>query len=142
MKHFTIYYLVALTVNLFNIDDGKTTQSEINMPFKEFFTIFGSDSLFQIANITFPLTYSTFDIEDNETQILILKKNWKFIDFTNDAKARNYKMNAFEVILKKDGNCMIYIKKGIDNGINVNYYFYFSVKKNIWTLKKIIDRSS
>jgi len=109
--------------------------------FQAFFNRFAADSAFQTQHIAFPLTYRITDIEDNEEVLTFNATTWYFIDFTEDKEAANREIDAYEGLFKATGkDKMLYIRKGIDNGINI--YYYFEMHLNKWYLVKVFDFST
>ncbi len=112
-----------------------------NEPFEVFFQQFGMDSAYQSQRIVFPLTISMIDREDKLSKETIQKKEWGFLNFSEDSLASKNDIDAFKGILEKKGDSShIYKREGIDNGINVAYYF--SRKAGKWYLVTIVDKSS
>lgn len=109
--------------------------------FSSFFYNFSKDSVFQKERIIFPLKYSYEDIDSGLINELLDNNKWFYIDFNKDKSAKNNNVDAFEVIVKKiSENKIKYIRKGIDNGILVEFYFIKINDK--WFLVSVNDFST
>lgn len=107
--------------------------------FEDFFKEFSSNPTFQSSRINFPLKHSYYDGEsliDDE----ISGNDWEYIDFGQDSLASARKEDAYSIELKSNQNSVEYLRKGIDNGISMSYYF--EKRKAQWFLVKILDRSN
>lgn len=110
--------------------------------FFEFFQVFCQDSAFQLTRIRFPLT-ETYLSSNLDTVITrrIRKDEWKFIQI------KEFKSNTFEYYFDSfsnrklpDSDEMVYAIIGVENGIQVNYYFK---RENYqWFLVKVEDLST
>ncbi len=109
--------------------------------FEEFFESFKSKSDFQARRISFPLEVETYDILDNKQTRRLNYGDWSYIDFTKDADAINFELSAFETVIEhKSSSQVIYLRRGIDNGIRMVYHFENIDSK--WFLTKIVDQST
>jgi ribosomal protein L19 len=80
---------------------------------------------------------------DNEEEFILLTKDWLFEDFINDHDAMKSKYDQFEGIVLKISNIEYkYVRKGIDNGIKIEYYFELEIEDCRWFLVKIINSST
>lgn len=118
---------------------NRSTPSE--QDFLTFLEQFGSDSLFQSKHIKYPLPYYYYsDDSDELISKSIDRRDWKFIDFSDDGLGRNLSENAFDVdIEKRDSMNVTYSLRGIDNGIMISYDF--TVLDGQWTLIKMTNAS-
>jgi hypothetical protein len=130
------------------IESPKVTEkfSEVKEVTKEkfdtFFEKFGTDSVFQLSRISFPISYYTVDIEDNKEEYVYSKDDFWYIDFTEDSQAAERKVDAYEPVIKRDDDSKAtYIRMGIDNGIRIEYYFEMN-DKGEWYLVEIVDNSN
>tara|TARA_R110000868_G_scaffold257996_4_gene515252 strand:+ start:544 stop:1059 length:516 start_codon:yes stop_codon:yes gene_type:complete len=109
--------------------------------FEDFFKKFSGDSIFQKRRIRYPISCYTFDILDNREEYVISREDWVFENFMRDKEAPQFEYDAYESVVKKiDVGEVIYKRRGIDNGIMVEYYFFLRNEK--WILEQIIDRSN
>jgi hypothetical protein len=130
-------------------DAGKVNKDvvdEKNMPIKEdfeaFFQDFATDSMFQSLRIAYPISYYSIDIEDNQEEYVYNKNDFWYIDFTKDSEASAQIVDAYEpLIIKEDDSKILYVRKGIDNGIRIEYHFEIN-KLGKWHLTKIVDTSN
>jgi hypothetical protein len=145
-------YLVFIAFMLFSCRTETTKQNEINnqkisnVRDEEDFTLFlekfGEDSVFQLSRISFPISYYKIDIEDNKEEFVYQKNDFWYIDFSKDISAANKQTDAFESLTKMDGDAKAtYIRKGIDNGIRMEYYFERN-EKGEWWMVKVVDNSN
>jgi hypothetical protein len=126
-----------------SLDSLQKIPSQENESFDTFFKKFSSDSIFQLCRIRFPLSYYVVDIMDNEEEFILLTKDWLFEDFINDHDAMKSKYDQFEGIVLKISNIEYkYVRKGIDNGIKIEYYFELEIEDCRWFLVKIINSST
>jgi hypothetical protein len=90
--------------------------------------------------VLFPLKYTSEEIEEGLVHETIDESKWYYIDFNKDKFANSLSEDAysFEIIKKKDK--VEYIRKGIDNGINV--IFVFKLKDGRWYLTSVSDLST
>lgn len=139
MKHLIISSIILILCSFHNKSDSIICCSQIDDSFDQFFVSFSKDSLFQKKRITFPLMYCSFDIEDNMDTVYVESEDWDFIDFSLDNEAKNREIDAYDVVIKKGKKDVVYRRVGIDNGININYYF--SLNETNWYLVKIVNKS-
>jgi hypothetical protein len=132
-------------ISLFNTCDSHKVSSKnenINESklFTDFFDKFSKDSIFQKKRVLFPLKYTSEEIEEGLVHETIDESKWYYIDFNKDKFANSLSEDAysFEIIKKKDK--VEYIRKGIDNGINV--IFVFKLKDGRWYLTSVSDLST
>ena len=126
--------------------ENKDVVGELNMPIKEdfetFFLDFATDSMFQSSRIAYPISYYSIDIEDNQEEYVYNKNDFWYIDFTMDIEASTQIVDAYEpLIIKEDNSKILYVRKGIDNGIRIEYHFEIN-KIGKWHLIKIVDTSN
>ncbi|CAL2058851.1 DUF4348 domain-containing protein [Tenacibaculum sp. 190524A05c] len=114
-----------------------------SLPFERFFEKFSTNEEFQKENIKYPLklTYIT-DLETSsiETKIYKNQSEWKFIDFSEDIKAREREYDQYEVMIITSDQKKLYKQKGIDNGILVIYQF--EKIEGCWKLTLVEDESA
>ncbi len=140
-----VFFCILLTFAHCSNINKANEKKELAMPnstvFNLFFEKFATDSIFQYSSVNFHITYYSYDIEDKLTEIVINQSEWYFIDFSKDEVARNNKVDAYEIIVEElDNGQVIYVRRGIDNGILIQYFFEYKGIK--WGLFKIIDRSN
>lgn len=146
-----IFLLIACAGRAERTGDGKegnrspyrTAAGQImqNETFAFFFQRFTSDSAFQHSRIQFPLSYYTFDIEDNKEEYVVAEGDWEFVHFSEDAEAAKRQIDAFAGIIKAINDSeVVYLRKGIDNGIRIEYHFFR--ENGIWHMTKILDYSN
>ena len=116
--------------------------THINEDFFVFFQAFCTDSAFQLSRIKFPLTetYLGYNLDSVITR-RITKNDWKF------RRIKKFETNTFEYYFSSFANRklpetdeMVYSVLGIENGIQINYYFKRENGK--WFLVKIEDLST
>ncbi|MEM1408842.1 MAG: DUF4348 domain-containing protein [Bacteroidota bacterium] len=127
------------------ITEEQNTEQTVDLEeiesFDQFLIEFGEDSIFQKSRIEFPLSYYTFDIEDNREEYTIPESDWLYEDFTMDKEASKRKVDAYKpVVESKNSKEATYLRKGIDNGIRIEYHFKFLEDK--WMLNKVLDYSN
>lgn len=126
--------------------EDKDVVGEFNVLVKEdfeaFFQDFATDSMFQSSRIAYPISYYSIDIEDNQEEYVYNKYDFWYIDFTVDSEASTQIVDAYEpLIIKEDKSKILYVRKGIDNGIRIEYHFEIN-KTGKWHLIKIVDTSN
>lgn len=133
--------IVFVLVQIQCAGNYKENSSEIDSTFNEFFEKFSSDPEFQLDRINFPISYWSYDIEDALSKVEIKKEDWDYINFLEDQDAVNREVDAFKPKIKKvSEEDVMYIRAGIDNGIQIEYHFYKDSSN--WQLVKIIDKST
>jgi hypothetical protein len=116
--------------------------NEINREeFDAFFNRFSEDSIFQLSRVNFPISYYSVDIENNKETYVYSKEEFWYTDFTKDREAVTLIEDAYETVIEEGISKTLYIRKGIDNGIRIEYYFEMN-EKGEWYLVKIIDYSN
>lgn len=109
--------------------------------FKVFFDRFSKDSVFQKDRIEFPLMTRFYE---DVTEPLVLnyfqESDFPYIDFREDAFAMQNETDKFTVEIVKEGDLMVYRRKGYDNGILVSYKF--KLVNDAWFLIEVLDESS
>jgi len=124
------------------IKENKNAENKCPKKFETFFNQFGTDKSFQLNHIKFPLSYS-FPSDDyvNTIDSVINKKDFQFINFSEDEKAMESEFDKYEIIITKiREDKMIYKRQGYDNGIFISYEFVWI--NNCWTMVKILDQST
>jgi hypothetical protein len=142
MKYVVYIILLSLTAGC-AIKSTNESSSKNDESFEDFFKKFGSSEKFQASRIKFPLKLSYYDEyeEDSLTDSEIKAEDWKFVDFGKDSLASTKKEDAYNIEVIKNGlDAVEYLRKGIDNGISISYYF--EKEKTKWFLVKIVDRSN
>lgn len=134
-------YIILIIFNLLIGCAAKNTNESLkgDEVFKDFFKEFSSNSNFQLSRIQFPLKHSYYD-GDSLMEDEIASDDWEYIDFNRDSSASARKEDAYSIELKSSPSSVEYVRKGIDNGISMSYYF--EKKKTQWFLVKIVDRSN
>ena len=115
-----------------------TKPTTLNGCFKDFCMI----EEFQLNRIKFPLTdvYLSEDLNNTLTNY-IKKSEWKYLaikQFSNNTF--EYYFDSFENQELPDKDEMVYSIIGIENGIQINYYF--KRIKNKWYLVKVENLST
>ena len=108
--------------------------------FTSFLYQFSSDSLFQINRIQFPLTFITLNYEIfEEVEKKIQEKDWRFETVFPAQERRAQVYDNFDRELR-DSDERVFSWHGIDNGINIHYFFKRINGK--WFLVKYEDTST
>ncbi|MFY0651642.1 MAG: hypothetical protein JXQ96_06390 [Cyclobacteriaceae bacterium] len=157
MKMINIKFLILMPIVLFSCElakkeeasgrmENESKEPEIKEPvieeFDKFFERFGEDSIFQIARISFPISYYSKDIMDNKKEYVYGKGDFGYINFVNDNTANQRETDAFEPLIETISDTETsYIRRGIDNGIRIEYFFNMN-ENGEWFLEKIIDNSN
>jgi hypothetical protein len=108
--------------------------------FDSFLLKFSTDSIFQVSRIKFPLEFKTLDYDTfKELKKTINKKDWRMDNiFMNEEKVSqiydNFSLNI------KDTDERVFRWVGVENGINVLYFFKRIEGK--WYLIKFEDTST
>jgi hypothetical protein len=129
--------LVGCGTKTTELTTDKNVQGE---NFDDFINKFRSDSLFQIERIKFPLTFVTWDIDDNLATEEISRENWRHLrlEYKNEFGTREIDAYTQETKIYAD-SAKIELR-GVDNGIHVDYVF---IKVNgQWTLTTERDYSN
>lgn len=143
LRLFFLTYMVLMGCSAKKNMDSSKEATLTDSSFKDFFLRFSIDSAFQTSRIKFPLGYSYYDGYDSDSLSVdtIKLEDWTFIDFSDDSLAAKNEEDAYQVeFTETDPNVVEYLRKGIDNGIFVNYHF--SKVHGKWYLTKIADRSN
>ncbi len=117
------------------------TKEIIREEFDTFFKRFSEDSVFQLSRIDFPISYYSVDIEDNKEEYVYNKNDFWYINFIEDSEAATRNADAYEPVIEKGDSKTRYIRKGIDNGIRIEYYFEMN-DKGEWYMVEIVDNSN
>lgn len=151
----TIIYLTGVVMVILMSGCGETKKEEalkagetapktreiIREEFDTFFKRFSEDSVFQLSRIDFPISYYSVDIEDNKEEFVYDKNDFWYIDFTEDRQAATRNTDAYEPVIEKGDLKTRYIRKGIDNGIRIEYYFERNATGE-WYMVEIVDNSN
>jgi hypothetical protein len=129
------------TENIRNIEKADSKEEVSSEKFEAFFDRFSKDSVFQISRVEFPISYYAVDIEDNKEEYVYNKAEFWYTDFTEDSEAITRDVDAYKPVLEKGESKTLYTRKGIDNGIWIEYHFETN-DKGEWYLVKIIDNSN
>ena len=119
--------------NEFKLNENKQISENFFIFFQDFCTI----EEFQLQRIKFPLTevYLSEDLND-KIESFIKKENWEYIELKKfDDNTFEYYFDNFTDREIKETNEKIYSILGIENGININYFF--KKIKDKWYLVKI-----
>lgn len=114
----------------------------INEDFFVFFHDFCTDSTFQLNRIKFPLmeTYLGSNLDSVITR-RIARSDWKFVRIKKfEANTFEYYFSSFTNRKLPETDEMVYSILGVENGIQINYYFKRENGK--WFLVKIEDLST
>lgn len=116
-------------------------KEECTKDFNVFFDRFGSEQSYQMEHIRFPLAFSfPSDDYDRTIDTLISRKDYRFIDFSQDKNALSNETDKFTASIDKRADKMIYFRQGYDNGILIAYEF--AMIDGCWKLIKITDDST
>jgi hypothetical protein len=129
--------LVGCGTKTTELTTDKNVQGE---NFDDFFNNFRSDSLFQIERVKFPLTFVTWDIDDNLATEEISRENWRHLrlEYKNEFGTREIDAYTQETKIYAD-SAKIELR-GVDNGIHVDYVF--NKVDGQWTLTTERDYSN
>lgn len=141
-----IIFFTVISCNYNNKRNSEAINSNTaighDSPFDAFFKKFTEDSDFQISRIIFPLEQRYYD-ENTDTLIsqYLEKENWKFVELDKPSgdTINNDSTDKYVVSVSGDNMKIVYSIKGVDNGINIYYYFKYDNDK--WFLYKTIDES-
>lgn len=137
-------FFFFLLIILFSCKDKENKNAETKCPkkFETFFKQFGTDKSFQLNHIKFPLSYSFPSVDYmNTIDSVIYKKDFQFINFSEDEKAMQSEFDKYEILITKiKEDKIIYKRQGYDNGIFISYEFVWINK--CWTMVKILDQST
>jgi hypothetical protein len=123
-----------------SIEKGPKAKEITREAFDTFFQQFSEDSIFQLSRIQFPISYYSVDIEDNKEEFVFSTDDFWYIDFTVDSEAATRSVDAYEPIIEREDSKAVYVRKGIDNGIRIEYYFERN-DEGKWHLTQIVDNS-
>ncbi|UII25345.1 DUF4348 domain-containing protein [Fulvivirga maritima] len=149
MHHFHLILTTAILGMLSFIDYSKEhtslTSIEIHTQAKEdfnvFFERFKSDSLFQVSRTLFPFKEKHLDIYDDsmieEERSL---NDWHHLHFEYKKDYATREIDAYKQEVKIFTDTAKILLLGIDNGINVHYYFI--KKQGKWFLSNKDDLST
>ena len=107
-----------------------------------FFADFCRDSAFQVMRVKFPLVnvYLGADLDSVITEA-IDREDWKYVRIKNfTSNTFEYYFTSFDHKQLPDTDEMVYSIVGVENGIQVNYYFKRETGK--WFLVKMEDLST
>lgn len=107
-----------------------------------FFLDFCTNEEFQLTRIKFPIKESFLSENLNEEIVRIIpEEEWKFLKIKKfEENTVNLYFDSFDNLELQDTNERVYSILGIENGININYYF--TREKGKWYLVKIEDLST
>ena len=149
MKTYSYLLLFLILINCSNADytskkqDLLETEKQIKdkanckEDFTTFFKKFSSNKSFQKQRLTNNLTLELVDVYENTKTDTIVGKNYPFISFKDNLSSD---IDRYKFVKQKKNDTIIYVRKGIDNGIYISYYF--SKRKGCWFLVKILDESN
>lgn len=130
-----------------NVDSAYKTllvqksDAEEKSSFDEFFLLFGSVEEYQVEHIIFPLNYLSFDTMDNVDTLSLKKEDWEFNHFAMDTVAYQREHDRYKPeLIRERQNYVTYIRRGIDNGILIEYHFVEDAEA--WKMFQIIDKSN
>jgi len=133
-------------LNLDTVQRKKTKVDETDncsIIFDEFFERFSKDSIFQKQRVKYPLKWSYYDESYEKLTIdYVMKKDFAYIDFSEDKNAMENESGKYKVFIEKKGkNKINYLLKGYDNGLYMKYIFELD-ERECWYLVEIIDEST
>jgi len=124
-------------------EDIKTQSFDsCNETFDEFFERFSRDSLYQKSRVKYPLKWTYYESLENSKLTIEMRNHasYRFFSFIKDAEASKKIYGAFEVIKLKQRDTIIYQRKGLDNGLLIN--FKFKLVDDCWFMVEILDEST
>lgn len=131
---------ITMASIVFSQETSRINDQNKNEEFESFLDKFGSDSLFQINRIKFPLEYVALNYDTyDEIKTTINKKDWRMDYLFMNAEKRSQIYNNFSLSLK-DTDERVFCWHGVENGINVLYFFKRIERK--WCLVKFEDTST
>ena len=110
--------------------------------FDMFFERFSKDSVFQKNRVKYPLKYTQYDEYNYDvlvTEVIARDEFIVFISHNLDSLARTSEFSQYEIRLEKKDSSYVYIRSGIDNGINLECNF--ELIKNCWFLISVLNES-
>lgn len=118
----------------------RNNSDDLESSFKSFIQDFKSDSSFQAAHIKYPIKKEIYDVYGEDKIIdYISEEEWIHLSFKNQSESNE--QDKFEMIINSlDNNSIVYIMKGIDNGILIEYIF--EKKNSDWILVEIKNKST
>ncbi|QMU66262.1 MAG: DUF4348 domain-containing protein [Flavobacteriaceae bacterium] len=110
--------------------------------FDIFFERFGKDSIFQKKRVKYPLKWLYYEgLEDSKLIVEMTNyKSYRFFNFIEDKNAFKKEYGAFEVVKLKERDTIIYQRRGLDNGLAID--FKFKKIDDCWFLVEILDKST
>lgn len=135
----------STTKESLEIDDSPPFEVSRNcneISFESFFERFGKDSVFQKNRIKYPLKWAYYESLENSKLNIEMRnhESYRFFSFIGDEEASKKEYGAFEVIKLKQKDTIVYQRKGLDNGLLIN--FKFKLVDNCWFLVEILDEST
>ena len=162
MKVIIISYLILFLLgckNKFTNTDSQEKDSTVsaniektqlfkscNESFDEFFERFAKDSIFQKNRVKYPFKYlsSEYDFEKRKdtinTEFILNKDNFSFIDFTEDKNAMDKEFDKYTVDIEDLDSIKNYRLNGYDNGIRITHKF--KIIDGCWYMVEILDEST
>jgi len=141
IKNILIFLIFITNAPLvFSQETIKINNPNKNEEFESFLYKFCSDSVFQICRIKFPLEYVTLNYDTyEEIKTTIEKKDWRMDYLFMNEEKRSQIYDNFSLSLK-DTDERVFCWHGVENGINVLYFFKRIQRK--WYLIKFEDTST
>jgi len=130
MKKLIVFFCLFLFVNPI-VAQNKTAATDES--FNSFLKKFTSDKNFHLSRINFPLTVKLNNDDFELIDYIIIKSEYIPIQLNDKGSGYQHQNNP-----KK--NTYIIKRRGIDNGIFVDYIF--TKRKGLWYLKTWIDEST
>lgn len=114
--------------------------NEVDEDFERFISRFSSDSVFQISRIRFPLQGQELELGDPSRMVkrVVNKSEHHTLDFSPPAFKGN--VDNYSLELKVKGDKATIEVRGVDNGIEIDYFFERKYGK--WILITWTDRST
>lgn len=118
------------------------TQEFVGESFSVFFEMFAANDSFQIARTVFPLEISEMDVESGEFMTRTIDQFDRSPEsFSQDSLASTFEYDAYSVdVIEKSETEVVYRRRGIDNGIYVE--FVFEKINSKWYFIRIVNSST
>ena len=95
----------------------------LDISFNSFLIEFCANEEFQLSRVSFPYEIKLFDYDDNVEIIKISKDKWQHFNLLDTAGIESRENDAFTQTTEIQENTATIKRRGIDNGIRVDYTF-------------------
>jgi hypothetical protein len=118
------------------------TAQDVDGSFESFILEFSRNPEFQLTRVSFPLDYTYHQIvPDTLLNKRLIEHEWAHIEFPPDSVTMRNGTGAYQSGMVKNGAMEVIIhRSGIDNGMNIE--FYFTKIRSKWYLVKIVNIST